>query len=261
MNTILERILADKHREITERKALEPLGRSGELSPPLGPPPPFIEALRAGLPGVIAEVKRRSPSAGVIRDPFDPALIARAYELNGAAAISCLMDYPYFGGGDDDFETVRKAVRLPMLYKEFVIDEWQIHHARALGASAVLLIVAALQSNELHAFMALARKLQLCPLVEVHTAAELETALNCGAECIGINNRDLNTFETRLQTTLDLLPRIPDSVTRISESGIKTAQDTARLRAAGVHGILVGESLLREPDPGKALSRLLQPVG
>jgi indole-3-glycerol phosphate synthase len=257
MSTILDQILADKRDEIAERKKLQPVERFPEWFPAYGTPPDFAASIRQGAPGVIAEVKRKSPSAGLIRQPFDPVGIAVAYEQHGARAISCLMDYAYFGGGEDDFETVRKAVRLPMLYKEFVVDPWQIEHARVMGASAVLLIAAALEPSQLRAFMEHVRALELCPLVEVHTADELEVAAACGAECIGINNRNLKTFETTLETTLELKARVSAEVLLISESGIRTPEDVARLRQAGVHGILVGESLLRQPDPGAALSQLI----
>jgi indole-3-glycerol phosphate synthase len=210
--------------------------------------PDFIDALKAAPIGLIAEVKRKSPSAGPIREPFDPAAIARAYEASGAQAISCLMDAKYFGGGEEQWNAVRAATSLPMLYKEFVIDPRQIFHAEALGASAVLLIVAALGDAELKKYIRLIEASGMTPLVEVHTEEEMKRAVAAGAECIGINNRNLKTFETKLETTLQLRKLAPKGCTLISESGIRTADDVRMLRDAGIAAILVGESLLRQPD-------------
>jgi len=254
--TILERILADKRVEIAERKRETPLSALETRADEMPAPPDFVAALRAAPIGLIAEVKRRSPSAGVIRDPFDPAAIARAYADAGAQAVSCLMDEPYFGGGEPDFRSVREAIDLPMLYKEFVVDEWQIAHAATLGASALLLIVAALSDAELARFVAGARTRRMTPLVEVHDREELRRALDAGATCIGINNRDLKTFVTSLDTTFELLSDAPADCTLVSESGIKTAEDVLRLKNAGVHALLVGESLLRRPDLREALRNL-----
>ncbi|MCF7849994.1 MAG: indole-3-glycerol phosphate synthase TrpC [Kiritimatiellales bacterium] len=261
---ILEQIIADKRVEIAARKRFQSLEELkakapgiGKLFPMPGKAPDFVAALRSAPIGLIAEVKRRSPSVGKIREPFDPAEIGRDYEANGAQAISCLMDEKYFGGGADDFRAVREAVALPMLYKEFVIDPWQVYHARALGASAVLLIVGALSDAELVAFMAEIRSAGLQPLVEVHNREEMERAICTGADCIGINNRDLKTFVTTLDTTVELCKTVPPGCTVISESGIKSPEDVARLRDAGVHAILVGESLLRMDSPGAAAKRLM----
>ncbi len=210
--------------------------------------------------GLIAEVKRRSPSAGLIRDPFDPSAIAKEYEANGAHAISCLMDEKYFGGGAADFAEVRCAVKLPMLYKEFVVDPWQIAHAKGMGASAVLLIVGALTDAELLSFIQATQSMELQPLVEVHDREEMLRAIAAGADCIGINNRNLKTFATTLDTTYELKEMAPAGCTLVSESGIKTPKDVADLKAAGAHAILVGESLLREPSPGRAVKRLMDLV-
>jgi indole-3-glycerol phosphate synthase len=207
--------------------------------------------------GLIAEVKHRSPSAGVIRDPFVPADIARAYERAGAQAVSVLMDEPYFGGGEAHFREVRAAVKLPMLYKEFVVEAWQVWHARVLGASAVLLIAAALEDNELRSLMQVAAEAELEVLLEVHDSVELDRAFGLGATLIGINNRNLKTFETRLEHTLDLMPKVPESVTLISESGIRGAEDVARLQGAGVAGVLVGEHILRQTDLESAVRELM----
>lgn len=254
---ILDKIIADKFNEVRGRYAEIPLDELMAQAAQAADRPNFIESLRAVPIGVIAEVKRQSPSAGLIREPFDPAAIAQRYEACGARAVSCLMDHKYFGGGAEDFSIVRNAISIPMLYKEFVIDPWQIYHAKVMGASAVLLIVAALEQRTLVEYMKLVRELGLTPLVEVHTREEMEVAVACGCECIGINNRNLKTFVTSIDTTLELMGMAPEGVTLISESGIKSAADVHRLKAANIHGILVGESLLREEDPGVALQNLV----
>ncbi len=257
---ILEQICADKRAEIAARKKVVSLADLRTQVESAEPRPDFIRALRSAPMGLIAEVKRRSPSAGVIRDPFDPIAIAQGYETNGASAISCLMDHKYFGGGAADFSAVRNAVALPMLYKEFVIDSWQIAHAKTMGASAVLLIVGALSDAELVSFIREIRSLELQPLVEVHDREEMQRAIDAGSDCIGINNRNLKTFVTTLDTTFELAAMAPDGCTLVSESGIKTPQDVVELKAAGAHAILVGESLLREPSPGAAAKHLLSLV-
>lgn len=255
---ILEQIIADKRVEIEGKKKALPMKDLVKRMEGVPERPDFVEALRATQMGLIAEVKRRSPSAGVIRQPFDPAAIARDYEANGAHAVSCLMDHKYFGGGEQDFSNVRNAIGLPMLYKEFVIDSWQLAHARMSGASAVLLIVGALSDRELVSFIAEMRDLKLQPLVEVHGREEMGRAIDAGADCIGINNRNLKTFVTTLATTFQLAAMAPASCTLVSESGIKTPADVLQVRRAGVHAILVGESLLREPSPGEAARRLME---
>ena len=254
---ILEQICADKRVEIAARKqelSFEAVMRQAETA---AARPDFVEALRATPMGLIAEVKRKSPSAGLIREPFDPAAIARGYEANGASCVSCLMDHKYFGGGDDDFNAVRGAIEIPMLYKEFVVDSWQIAHAKTMGASAVLLIVGALTDAELVQFLAEIRAQNLAPLVEVHDREEMSRAIDAGSDLIGINNRNLKTFVTTLDTTLELAAMAPAGSTLVSESGIKTPEDVVQLKDAGAHAILVGESLLREPDPGAAAANLL----
>lgn len=257
---ILEQICADKRMEIAARKQTLPLRELRKLIACAEPRPDFVAALQAVPMGLIAEVKRRSPSAGIIREPFDPADIARGYAAHGASAISCLMDRKYFGGGEEDFAAVRGAVDLPMLYKEFVVDPWQLVHARAAGASAVLLIAGVLNDAELHAFMAELRELSLQPLVEVHDRTEMLRAVDAGCDCIGINNRNLRTFETTLDTTFELAALAPAGTTLVSESGIRSADDVLRLREAGARAVLVGESLLRQPSPGEAAEALLQRV-
>ncbi len=257
---ILEQIIADKRHEISARMMRQPLEELQAQLPLDEPRPDFVAALRAAPMGLIAEVKRKSPSAGVIRDPFDPAGIARDYEAHGAHAISCLMDEKYFGGGAADFSTVRSAVGLPMLYKEFVIDPWQIVHAKTMGASAVLLIVGALTDAELATFIKEAQHKELQPLVEVHDREEMQRAIDAGSDCIGINNRNLKTFATTLDTTFELAAMAPEGCTLVSESGIKVPDDVVRLKEAGAHAILVGESLLRELSPGDAASNLMSMV-
>lgn len=268
---ILDEIIANKRREIETpgyfqalENVLENIPHVGKNAPPCSEKVPivgkidFIAALKSAPLGLIAEVKRKSPSAGPIREPFDPAAIARAYEAAGAQAISCLMDAKYFGGGEEQWNAVRAATKLPMLYKEFVIDPRQIFHAEVLGASAVLLIVAALNDAELKKFIRLTEASGMTPLVEVHTEDEMKRAVAAGAACIGINNRNLKTFETKLETTLQLRKLAPKGCTLISESGIRTAADVKRLRDAGIAAILVGESLLRQPDLEAAVRALMK---
>jgi indole-3-glycerol phosphate synthase len=257
---ILEQIIADKRIEVAEQKNLQPLEVLKAQVSTVGGRPDFVASLRAAPMGLIAEVKRRSPSAGLIRDPFDPAGIAREYEANGASAVSCLMDHKYFGGGAVDFSEVRRAIELPMLYKEFVVDSWQIAHAKVMGASAVLLIVGALTDKELVSFIEEIKAVKLQPLVEVHDREEMQRAIDAGSDCIGINNRNLKTFVTTLDTTYELKELAPENCTLVSESGIKTAEDVALLKAAGAHAILVGESLLRETSPGDAAKVLMSLV-
>ncbi|MBI9019838.1 MAG: indole-3-glycerol phosphate synthase TrpC [Verrucomicrobia bacterium] len=267
---ILNEIIENKRLEIETpgyfqalEDVLENIPHLGKNAPPCSEKVPtpgkidFVAALKAAPIGLIAEVKRRSPSAGPIREPFDPAAIARAYEAAGAQAISCLMDAKYFGGGEAQWNEVRAATGLPMLYKEFVVDPRQIFHAEALGASAVLLIVAALTDDELRSFIQLVDASGMTPLVEVHTEEEMKRAVDAGAQCIGINNRNLKTFETKIETTLRLRELAPADCILISESGIRTADDIRTLQASGVSAVLVGESLLRQPDIGVAVKNLM----
>lgn len=268
---ILDEIIANKRREIetpgyfqTLEKVVENLPHVGKSctecdgQPARRPAPDFIAALKSAPIGLIAEVKRQSPSAGPIRTPFDPAAVVRAYETAGAQAVSCLMDSKYFGGGEEQWAAVRAATKLPMLYKEFVVDSRQIFHAEALDASAVLLIVAALDDSELKKFIRLIEASGMTALVEVHTEEEIKRAVAAGASCIGINNRNLKTFETKLETTMKLRALAPKGCTLISESGIRTAADVKMLRDAGIAAILVGESLLRQPDLETAVRTLME---
>ena len=269
MDILLE-IIKNKRIEIeaadyfqTLEKAVEDLPHAGgscdncDGKPARTATPNFIEALKSVPMGLIAEVKRQSPSAGTIRTPFEPCEIARAYEAAEAQAISCLMDSKYFGGGEAQWNEVRAATTLPMLYKEFVIDPRQIFHADALGASAVLLIVAALTDNELSSFIQLVEKSGMTALVEVHTEEEMKRAVAANAKCIGINNRNLKTFETQIETTLQLMKLAPAECTLISESGIRTADDIRVLKEAGIAAVLVGESLLRQPDIEQGVKDLM----
>ena len=257
--TILDEILAHKELEVAAaRKRRDPEAlRSAAKScarAPLG----FREALLATSgASVIAEIKRRSPSKGLIREDFDPASIARAYADAGAACISVLTDSHFFGGSLADLETVRKTVAIPLLRKDFVIDPFQIDEARLAGADAILLIVAALDPDRLEALHDHARGLGLDVLVEVHSEDEFDRAEVLGATLVGVNNRDLRTFEVDLGTTERIAARLRESeVVLVAESGIKDASDVARLERAGAAGFLVGESLMRRPDPGKALEAL-----
>ena len=251
---ILEQIIADKRAEITALKKVVP---ESSIALPHEVSPDFVAALRAQPLGLIAEVKRKSPSAGVIRDPFNPVEIASSYVTGGATAISCLMDQPYFGGGADDFRSVRSAVLLPMLYKEFIVDSWQITHAQSMGASGVLLIASVLRDEELDQFSKEIMNRGMTPLIEVHDKEEMERAIGIGAVCIGINNRNLKTFDTSLEITAQLASMAPAETTLVSESGIKTAEDALMLKEMGAHALLVGEHLLRAPCPGEAVKKLL----
>ena len=262
MSDILQRILARKAQEIETRSAARPLrelsARCADLPGTRGFAAALEAKVEAGQAAVIAEIKKASPSAGVIRDPLDPESIARSYEANGAVCLSVLTDEGFFQGSDECLQQARNACALPVLRKDFTIDAYQVYEARAMGADAILLIVAALGDATLLELSLLAADLDLDVLVEVHDEAELERALEIAAPMIGINNRDLRTFETSLDTTLRLGGRVhDDGRILVSESGIRTRDDVARLRVAGVHAFLVGETLMRASDPGEELARLL----
>ncbi len=247
--SILERIVAAKHAEIAAAKRRLPkVGLDGVPAVR-----DFVGALRAKQPAVIAEVKRASPSKGLLRADFRPEEIARSYEKAGAACLSVLTDREFFQGAPEHLTQARAACQLPALRKDFLIDPYQIDEARALGADCVLLIVACLQDAEMRELEARALGLGMAVLVEVHDAAELERALALKTPLVGINNRNLRTFETRLETTLDLLPRVPEDRIVVTESGILAPADVARMRAAGVNTFLVGEAVMRAKDPGAAL--------
>ena len=257
---ILTKILATKEKEIAAARATRPVVRLRAEAEALPPPRDFEGALRskiaAGQPAVIAEIKKASPSKGVLRPIFDPLAIARRYEAGGAACLSVLTDREYFQGAPEYLTAARAACTLPALRKDFVVDEYQVVEARALGADCILLIVAALDQARLGALEGHARDLGMAVLAEVHDAAELERALELATPLIGINNRNPRSFEVSLDTTLDLLARVPAERLVISESGIATPGDVARLRARGVHAFLVGETFMRAADPGAALRAL-----
>ena len=264
--SILAQILRDKVEEVAGRQRQRPLAELQRQARDLPPPRDFLGALRShppmagALAHVIAEVKKASPSKGVIRPNFEPVAIARTYARNGAAALSVLTDEKYFQGQLAFLEAISQAVSLPLLRKDFTIDRYQVYEARVARADAILLIVAALHGEQLGELLQLAQELGLAALLEVHAVEELERILPLHPRLIGINNRDLRTFRTDLETTLRLLPLIPPDVVVISESGINGASDVARLREKGVHAFLIGESLMRAPDPGLKLRELLYGV-
>jgi indole-3-glycerol phosphate synthase len=263
MFTQLDTMLASTRATVAAARARVPvaeLERQAALHQPRG----WAAALRrkaAAGSAVIAEIKKASPSKGLIRPDFDVEALARSYQKGGAAALSVLTDEPYFQGSMRNLDLASAAVALPCLRKDFTVDEYQIVEARAHHADAILLIAAALADAELKRFAQAAHALALDVLAEVHTAAELDRVLDVlgetGADAIGVNNRNLKTFEVRLETSLALVDRIPTSVVLVAESGITTSKDLAQLRAAGFDAFLIGESLMRQPDPGAALEELL----
>jgi indole-3-glycerol phosphate synthase len=255
--TVLEGILDSTRVEIRRRKRELPATQLRDWAlAAAGERRSLRDALNGPGIGVIAELKRRSPSAGVLRADTDVAAIARAYERGGASAISVLTEGPNFDGSLDDLRAARAACGLPVLRKDFIVDPYQLYEARVAGADAVLLIVAALGVSELQALRDIARGLDLDVLVEVHDAAELHVALDAGADLIGVNNRDLRDFSVDVERTFALLPEMPAGVTVVSESGIADAEQLARLAEAGVAAVLVGESLMRAPQPEEALRAL-----
>jgi indole-3-glycerol phosphate synthase len=260
MSDILQRILATKVDEVAAAKRARSSAQVLAETRRAGPVRDFEAALRgkiaAGRAAVIAEIKKASPSKGVLRPIFDPPQIAARYEAGGAACLSVLTDRRYFQGAPEYLTAARGAVGLPALRKDFIVDEYQIAEARTWGADAVLLIVAALDDARLAAFEACAHDLGMAVLVEVHDGAELERALKLATPLIGINNRNLRTFEVSLATTFDLLPLIPAGRLVVTESGILAPADVATMRAHGVHAFLVGEAFMRAADPGQALAAL-----
>ncbi|WP_444677167.1 indole-3-glycerol phosphate synthase TrpC [Halomonas sp. E19] len=258
--TILTRILARKDEEVAERSRAVSEAELLELAQRQSAPRGFIAALdrriAEGDPAVIAEIKKASPSRGVIRENFHPAEIAASYAAGGAACLSVLTDADFFQGHEDFLVAARDACELPVIRKDFITHGYQVSEARAIGADCILLIVAALEDARMADLYQQAVALGMDVLVEVHDALELERALKLGIGLVGINNRNLHTFETRLETTLELLPRIPAGVTVVTESGIHTQADVLRMREHDVHGFLVGEAFMREPEPGQALRRL-----
>ncbi len=257
---ILKRILQRKAEEIEERSAQVSLGALNsriEQAPAIrGFAGALQSRIAAGQAGVIAEIKRASPSKGVIREDFKPAEIAVSYERGGAACLSVLTDIDFFQGGDEYLQQARAACELPVIRKDFIIDAYQVYEARALGADCILLIVAALDDAQLAELTGLAHQLKMDVLVEVHDAEELERALPLGTRLVGINNRDLRTFDTTLQTTLNLLDSIPEDRIVVTESGIHAREDVALMRVNGVNAFLVGEAFMRADDPGEKLKEL-----
>jgi indole-3-glycerol phosphate synthase len=257
---ILKKIIARKHEEIAERNAKV---SSDTLKAQVAAAPPvrgFVAAIKtrldAGQPAVIAEIKKASPSKGVLREDFRPAQIAQSYEKGGAACLSVLTDVDFFQGGDAYLQQARAACALPVIRKDFIIDPYQVYEARVIGADCILLIVAALDDAQLHELCELAIELGMDVLVEVHDGEELLRALALQTPLIGINNRNLRTFETSLDTTLNLLSQIPDDRIIVTESGIHTPADVARMREHGVNTFLVGEAFMRAPEPGEKLAEL-----
>jgi indole-3-glycerol phosphate synthase len=263
MSTHLDRILTATRATVATAKATTPLAELEQLAA-LHQPRGWAAALRqrsATAPAVIAEIKKASPSKGLIRADFDAAWLAGRYHAGGAAVLSVLTDEPFFQGSLRNLELASAAVPLPCLRKDFMVDEYQIAEARAHHGDAILLIAAALTNAEMHRFAERAHELALDVLVEVHTGEELDRVLDSlgdsGADAIGVNNRNLKSFEVNLETSLELVSRIPAGVVKVAESGISTSNDLARLRAAGFDAFLIGESLMRQPDPGAALQELL----
>ena len=259
---LLETIVASTRRTVEVRQAREGLDALARRAEERAARPGAFRAAvsRAGRANVIAECKRRSPSKGVLRQTYDPVAIAAGYAQAGAAAISVLTEPTFFDGALEHLAAVRKAVSIPLLRKDFVVSEYQLYEARANGADAVLLIVAALSASDLESLLAAARRVGLDTLVEVHDARELEIALAVGADVIGVNNRNLRTLTVDVGLSERLIDRMPAGSVGISESGLKSADDIARLRALGYRGFLIGERFMVEPDPGAALAALLSQV-
>ena len=262
---VLARICAAKRAHVRERTAEEPLDRLRDRAKAASPPRGFRDRLAQALGreryALIAEIKRASPSRGVIRADFDPVTLARAYARAGAACLSVLTDEAFFGGADSHLEAARRAVDLPVLRKDFVLDPYQVVEARALGADCILLILAALGDDEARRLDSLAAEHGMDALFEVHDRRELERALALGARLIGINNRDLKTLKVDLETTLRLAPLVPPGPLVVAESGLKSAADLAHLAAVGVRAFLVGEALMAEADVEAATRRLLGEPG
>ncbi len=260
MTDILQKILSVKREEVNVAKQRESLTGLRMRAQSADAPRDFVGAIRAkieaGRAAVIAEVKKASPSKGVLREDFDPAAIARTYASHGAACLSVLTDRQFFQGAPEYLAQARAASGLPVLRKDFMIDPYQVVEARAMGADCILLIVAALRDETMRELEKVAIDLGMAVLVEVHDGAELDRALRLRTPLLGINNRNLRTFETRLETTLDLLDRIPAGRIVVTESGILAPADVGRMRSAGVHAFLVGEAFMRAPDPGVELGKI-----
>ncbi len=257
---ILKRIIARKHEEIAERKKQNSLSELKSASLGIAPGRGFVEAIEnkieLGLPAVIAEIKKASPSKGVIREDFNAPEIAKSYEAGGAACLSVLTDVDFFQGADEYLQRSREAVSLPVIRKDFMVDEYQIYESKVLGADCILLIVAALDKAQLIGLNEVALEIGLDVLVEVHNQGELDLALELPNRLLGINNRDLHSFDVSLDTTLSLMANIPDDKIIVTESGIHGQQDVELMRKNNVNGFLVGETFMRHPDPGAKLREL-----
>jgi indole-3-glycerol phosphate synthase len=253
---ILDRILEVKRAEVAAAKSRLSFKEIEKRAKSAGPVRDFVGALRKKHPAVIAEIKRASPSRGVLRADFDPAAIAKSYEKGGAACMSVLTDREFFQGSTEHLQAARAACSLPTLRKDFVVDPYQVFESRALAADCILLIAACLSKKQMLDLETIALGLGMAVLVEVHDGTELDAALELKTPLIGINNRNLKNFDTRLETTLDLLPRVPSERIVITESGIVSVNDVARMRARGVNAFLVGEAFMRQEDPGAALHGL-----
>ena len=262
--TILSRIIEKRRESIAHRQRVLPLAvlKMTVLDGKIGPPRDFAGALaRGGAINVIAELKKASPSRGVIRESYAPAELAPLFEEAGAAALSVLTEEDFFLGSLAHLKAARKAVRIPVLRKDFIVDPWQVWEARAAEADSFLLITAILSDAALAELLTLGRDLGMEPLVEVHTREELRRAVGAGARILGVNNRDLKTFEVRLETSLELIGEIPDECIAVGESGIRSRADIERLRHAGFHAFLIGEHLMKHSDPAAALRELLEDPG
>jgi indole-3-glycerol phosphate synthase len=255
--TVLGRIVDARRAEIARRKRMVPETVLRMAVKRADGVRDFAAALGRDAVNVIAELKKASPSAGLLRASFDPAALARDFEQSGAAALSVLTEEEFFQGSLAYLRDARAATSLPVLRKDFIVEPWQVWEARAASADSFLLIVAALAPEMLEELLALGRELGMEPLVEVHTAAELSTALAAGARIVGVNNRDLHTLAVRVETSLELIAAIPDECIAVSESGLRSAEDLARLRSAGFDAFLIGEHLMRESDPGAGLRQML----
>lgn len=255
--SILERICQRARERVAVSRRALPVAQLRALAERIEPGASFREALGGEHVALIAEAKHASPSRGVLRDPYDPAALAREYEEAGAQALSVLTEPEFFGGSAAHLRAVVRASRLPVLRKDFVVDPYQCWEARAWGAAAVLLITAALEKGELTDLIGLVRELALAPLVEVHSAVEAELALAAGADVLGINNRDLSTFRTDIETTLEVSREVPATCLLVSESGISSAADVRRVAEAGVSAVLVGEALMTAARPGEKVRELV----
>ncbi|GAB0152472.1 indole-3-glycerol phosphate synthase TrpC [Marinobacterium sp. BA1] len=261
--TILKKIIARKHEEVAERSARVSIAdlkqriadQQGSASDPRGFADALAASLSSGQPAVIAEIKKASPSKGVIRDPFEPAEIAASYERGGASCLSVLTDVDFFQGADEYLQQARSACSLPVIRKDFIVDPYQIYEARTLGADCILLIVAALSDAQLSDLTTLTHELGMDVLIEVHNAEELERILPLNTRLVGINNRDLHTFDVSLENTFQLLDRIPSDRIIVTESGILTPDDVAAMQARQINAFLIGEAFMRADDPGQQLAR------